>query len=91
MEPDNPITMETRKGGHKKSRMIYNRSGDNFWIDKKKTDEIGADMVNLGDFVPDQEWQIIDHDESFWQEVIACQSWRRILNIAKQKRDNRQT
>ena len=40
-------------------------------IYKIKPDETNADMVGdlvVGDLVPNQEWQIIDDDKSFWQE-----------------------
>ena len=67
-EPDKPMTMETRRGGRKKTSMRYNRYGDDFLIDKIKSDEIGQDMVSMGDLVSDKEWQIINDNEHSWQE-----------------------
>ena len=45
------MTMGTRKGMPKKTTMRYSRYGDDFLIDKKKADEIGADMKSLVDLV----------------------------------------
>ena len=57
------MTMETRRGGSKKTSMRYNRYGDDFLIDKMKPDEIGADLVSVGDLVLDKELQIINDNE----------------------------
>ena len=65
VEPDKPIITKTRRGGRKKTSMTYNRSGDDFLIDKIKSGEIGAELVGVGEFVPDQDWQITKDDESF--------------------------
>ena len=35
--------------------MRYNRYGDDFLIDKIKPAEIGADLVSVGDLVPNKE------------------------------------
>ena len=61
-------TMETRWGGRKKTSLRYNRYGDDFLIDKIQTDEIGADMMSMGDVVVDEEWQIINDSEHSWRE-----------------------
>ena len=47
MKLDKPMTMETRRGGRKKTSMRYNRYEDDFLIAKIKPDEIGADLVSL--------------------------------------------
>ena len=48
-----PIATETRRGGRKKTSMRYNRYGDDFLIHKKQPEELGAEMVNMGDLVAD--------------------------------------
>ena len=47
--------------------MRYKRYGDDFLIDEIKPEEIAAEMVRVGDCIPNQEWQTIDNDESFSQ------------------------
>ena len=46
IEPGKPMTIETRRGGRKKTKLKYNRYGDDFLIDKIQPDEIGADLVS---------------------------------------------
>ena len=58
-----PMTTETIKGGRKRTRMRYNRYGDDFLIDKIRPDELGEEMVNVGDLVANEEWQIINDGE----------------------------
>ena len=48
--------------------MRYKRYGDDFLIDKTQPEELGAEMVNMGDLVADEEWQIINDSEHSWQE-----------------------
>ena len=62
------MTIDIKRGGHKKTSMRYNRCGDDFLIDKIKPDEVGADLVIMVDLLQDKEWQIYDDDEYFWQE-----------------------
>ena len=50
-QPDKPMTMETRRGGRKKTSKRYTRYGDDFVIVKIKPDEIGTDMVKLRDLI----------------------------------------
>ena len=50
------MTKETRKGGRKKTVMRYNRYGDDFLIDKIQPDEIGEELVNMGELVANEEW-----------------------------------
>ena len=68
VEPDKPLTIETRRGGRKKTSMKHNRYGDDFLVDKILPDEKGADLVSMGDLVQDKKWQIIEDDTDFWQE-----------------------
>ena len=58
-----PMTTETIKGGRKRTGMRYNRYGDDFLIDKIRPDELGEEMVNVGDLVANEEWQIINDGE----------------------------
>ena len=43
-----------KSGGRKKTSMRYTNYGDDFLIDKIKPDEIGADVVNMGDLLSDK-------------------------------------
>ena len=67
-EPDQPMTTRTRKGNHKRTGMRYNRYGDDLLIDKIQPDEIGEELVNVGDLVANEEWKIIDDSEHSLQE-----------------------
>ena len=67
-KPDQPMTTGTRKGDRKRTGMRYNRYGDDFLIDKIQPDEIGEELVNVGDLIADEEWQIINDSEKFLQE-----------------------
>ena len=67
-EPDQPMTRETRKGGGRKTMIRYNRYSDDFLIDKIQPEELGAEMVNMGDLVADEEWRIINDSQHSWQE-----------------------
>ena len=62
-EPDIQMTKETRRGARKKTSMRYNRYGDDFLIDKIQPDEIGEELVNVGELVAKEEWQIINDSE----------------------------
>ena len=51
---------------------IYNRYGKDFLIDKIQADEIGEELVNVGELVADEEdWQIINDSEVFLQEYYS--------------------
>ena len=45
--------------------MRYNRYGDDFLVDNIKPEEIGADLVSMGDLVSDKEWPIINNNGHF--------------------------
>ena len=70
-EPDQPMATETRKGDRKRTSIRYNRYGDGFLIDKIQPDEIGEELVNVGDLVANEEWQIIKDSEHSLQEVYS--------------------
>ena len=57
------MTKETTRGGRKKTGMRYNRYGDDFLVDKIQPDEIGEKLVNVGELVANEEWQIINDNE----------------------------
>ena len=67
-EPGQLMTKETSRDGRKKTSMRYNRYGDDFLIDKIQPEELGAEKVNMGDLVADEEWQIINDSEHSWYE-----------------------
>ena len=48
--------------------MKYNRYGDDFLVDKIQPEEIGEELVNVGELVADEEWQIINDSEHSLQE-----------------------
>ena len=67
-ETDLPRTAETRTGNRKMTSMRYNRYGDDFLIDKIHSDEIGEELVSVGELVADDEWQIINDSKHYLQE-----------------------
>ena len=68
VESDQRKRMGTRRRGRKKASMTCNRYRDDVLIDNTKPDEVDAELVGVVELVPDQEWQIIIDDESFWQK-----------------------
>ena len=52
----------------KPTGMRHNRYGDDFLIDKIQPDEISEELVNVGELVADEEWQIINDTEHSLQE-----------------------
>ena len=62
------MTTGTRKGDRKRTGRRYNRYGDDFLIDKIQPEEIGEELVNIGDLVANEEWQIINDSEHSLQE-----------------------
>ena len=67
-EPDLPITAGTRSGNHKRTGMRYNRYGDEFLIDKIRPDEVGNELLSVGELVADDEWQVINDSEHYLKE-----------------------
>ena len=45
--------------------MRYNRYGDDFLIDKIRPDEVGNELLSVGELVADDEWQIINDSEHY--------------------------
>ena len=58
------MTTATRKSDRKLTCMRYNRYGDDFLIDMIQPDEV----VNVGELVADEDWQIINDSEDSLQE-----------------------
>ena len=67
-QPDWPIPAGTRSGNRKRTGMRYNRYGDDFLIDKIKPDEVGNELLSVGELVADDEWQIINDSEHYPKE-----------------------
>ena len=67
-EPDLPITAGTRSGNRKRKGMRYNRYGDDFLIDKIRPDELGDELLSVGELVADDEWPIINDSEHYPNE-----------------------
>ena len=64
-EPDLPITAGTRSGNRKQTGMRYNRYRDDFLIDKIRPDELGDELLSVGELVADDECQIINDSEHY--------------------------
>ena len=62
------MTTGTRIGDRKRTGIRYIRYGDDFLVDRKQPDGIGEELVNVGDLVADEEWQIINGSEHSLQE-----------------------
>ena len=67
-EPDLSIPAGTRSGNRKRTGMRYNRYGDGFLIDKIQPDDLGKELISVGELAADGEWQIIDDNEHYLQE-----------------------
>ena len=77
-EPDLSIPAGTRSGNRKRKGMRYNRYGDNFLIDKIQPDDLGKELLNVGELAADGEWQIIDENEPTHRKTTRHRSGRRI-------------
>ena len=64
-EPELPITAGTRSGIRKRAGMRYNRYGDDFLIDKIQPDELGEELLSVGELVADDRRQIINDSEHY--------------------------
>ena len=67
-EPELSITAGTRSGNRKRTGMRYNRYGDDFLIDKIRPEELGDELLSVGELVADDEWQIINDSEHYPME-----------------------
>ena len=62
------IPAGTRSGNRKRTGMRYNRYGDDFLIDKIQPDDLGKELISVGELAADGEWQIINDNEHYPQE-----------------------
>ena len=67
-EPDLPMTTGNRSGNRKRTGMRYNRYGDDFLIDKIRPDEVGNELLSVGELVAGDAWQIINDSEHYPKE-----------------------
>ena len=67
-ELDLPRTPRTRNDNRKRTGKRYNRYGDDFLVDKIQPEEIGEELVNVGELVADEKWQIINDGAHSLQE-----------------------
>ena len=67
-EPVLPITAGTRSGNRKRTGMRYNRYGNDFLIDKIRPEELGDELLSVGELVADDEWQIINDSGHYPKE-----------------------
>ena len=56
-EPDLPITARTRSDNRKRTGMSYNRYGDDFLIDKIRSDEVGNELLSVSELVANHQRQ----------------------------------
>ena len=89
-KPDLQLTTGTGKGDRKRTGMRYNRYGDAFLIDEIQPEEIGEELVNVGELVADEEWQIIADTEHSLQEDYTIPE-RQIEPRTEQDRKKRYT
>ena len=67
-EPDLSIPAATRSGNRKRTGMRYNMYGADFLIDKIQPDDLGKELLSVGELTADDEWQIINDNEHYPQE-----------------------
>ena len=78
-EPDLQRAVGTRNGNRKRTGMRYNRYGDDFLIDKIQPNELGEELVSVGELVADDEWQIINDSEHYLQEKYSIPERETVL------------
>ena len=89
-KPDLPMATGTGKGDRKRTGMRYSRYGDDFLIDEIQPEEIGEELVNVGEPVANEEWQIIADTEHSLQEDHTMPE-RQIKPRTEQDRKKRNT
>ena len=91
-EPDLPITTGTTGttgGNRKRTSMRYNRYGDDFLIDKIRPEELGNDLLSVGECVADNEWQIINYSEHFSKDDYSTPEQEKDLEQSEiERREN---
>ena len=88
-EPDLPITAGTRSGNRKRTGMRYNRYGDDFLIDKIRPDELGDELLSVGELEADDEWQIIKDIEqnTTRRKTTPHQNMKQIWSRAREREE----
>ena len=88
-EPDLPITAGTRSGNRKRTGIRYNRYGDDFLIDKIRPDELGDELLSVGELEADDEWQIINDSEHYPKEDYSTPEQEKDLEQSEiERREN---
>ena len=88
-ESDLPITAGTSSGNRKRTGMRYNRYGDDFLIDKIRPDELGDELLSVGELVADDEWQIINDSEHYPKEDYSTPEQEKDLEQSEiERREN---
>ena len=87
-EPDLPIPTGTRSN-RKRTGMRYNRYGDDFLIDKIRPDELGDELLSVGELEADDEWQIINDSEHYPKEDYSTPEQEKDLEQSEiERREN---
>ena len=87
-EPDLSIPAGTRSGNRKRTGMRYNRYGDDFLIDKIQPDDLGKELISMGELTADGEWQIIDDNEHYPQEDYSPERETDLEQSEIERREN---
>ena len=88
-EPDFPIRAGTRSCNRKRKGMRYNRYGHGFLNDKIRPDEVGNELLSVGELVADDEWQIINDSEHYPREDYSTLEQETHLEQSEiEKREN---
>ena len=88
-EPDLSIPAGTKSGNRKRTGMSYNRYIDDFLIDKIQTDDLGKELISVGELAADGEWQIIDDIEHYPQRDYSTPEQKTDLKQSEiERREN---
>ena len=66
LEPDLPLTVETRQNAGKRSRKKYNPYGDDFVVDRIDLKKIVEEVVGLEEITVSQDIGIVDDHDEEW-------------------------
>ena len=66
LEPDLPLTVETRQNAGKRSRKKYNPYGDDFVVDRIDLKKIVEEVVGLEEITVSQDIDIVDDHDEEW-------------------------
>ena len=83
------IPAGTRSGNRKRTGMRYNRYGDDFLIDKIQPDDLGKELLSVGELAAVDEWQIINDNEHYPQEDYSTPEREKDLEQSEiERREN---